>query len=228
MNDPYSAGGIHLPDIYVIKPIFVGGELEAFSCVVAHHADVGGIVPGSNSTTATEIYQEGLRIPLLKLYDAGVPNSAIFSILEHNVRVPDLVLGDLRAEIAAARTGERAYLQLIERYGVSDLRQYTAELLDYSERLARAEIAALRDGTYSFTDFIDHDSISSEPVVIHVALTVHGDSVEVDFAGSSAQVPGGINSPLPFTRSAPNAPNVAPHVWFASVLSPARQPKPIG
>jgi N-methylhydantoinase B len=90
MNDPYGAGGIHLPDIYVIKPIFVGANLEAFSCVVAHHADVGGIVPGSNSTTATEIYQEGLRIPLLKLYDAGVANEAIFALLAHNVRVPDL------------------------------------------------------------------------------------------------------------------------------------------
>jgi N-methylhydantoinase B len=202
MNDPYSAGGIHLPDIYVIKPIFVGGDLEAFSCVVAHHADVGGIVPGSNSTTATEIYQEGLRIPLLKLYDAGVANSAIFSLLEHNVRIPDVVLGDLRAEIAAARTGERAYLRLIERYGVADLRRYTAELLDYSERLARAEIAVLRDGTYRFTDYIDHDSIGSEPVIINVALTISGEHAEVDFDGSSPQVPGGINSPLPFTRSA--------------------------
>src|SRR5712692_6737043 len=202
MNDPYSAGGIHLPDIYVIKPVFVGAELEAFSCVVAHHTDVGGIVPGSNSTTATEIFQEGLRIPLLKLYDGGVPNAAIFSILEHNVRVPDKVLGDLRAEIAAARTGERASLQLIERYGVAELRRYSAELLDYSERLARAEIAFLRDGTYTFTDYIDNDSISSEQVVIQVALTVRGDSAEVDFEGSSPQVPGGINSPLPFTKSA--------------------------
>src|SRR5713226_10025540 len=101
LNDPYGSGGIHLPDIYVIKPIFVEADLEAFSCVVAHHTDVGGIVPGSNSTTATEIYQEGLRIPLLKLYDGGIPNEAIFSILEHNVRVTDVVLGDLRAEIAA-------------------------------------------------------------------------------------------------------------------------------
>lgn len=202
MNDPYSAGGIHLPDIYVIKPIFVGAELEAFSCVVAHHTDVGGIVPGSNSTTATEIYQEGLRIPLLKLYDGGVPNAAIFSLLEHNVRVPDVVLGDLRAEIAAARTGERAYLHLIERYGVAEMRRYTAELLDYSERRARAEIALLRDGTYTSTGYIDNDSISSEPVVIRVALILRGDSAEVDFEGSSPQVPGGINSPLPFTKSA--------------------------
>ncbi len=202
LNDPYGSGGIHLPDIYVIKPIFIEAELEAFSCVVAHHTDVGGIVPGSNSTTATEIYQEGLRLPLLKLYDGGIPNEAIFAILEHNVRVPDVVLGDLRAEIAAARTGERAYLQLIDRYGVAELRRYTAELLDYSERLARAEIAQLADGTYTFTDYIDNDSIEPDPVIIQVALTIRGEHAHVDFAGSSPQVRGGINSPLPFTRSA--------------------------
>jgi N-methylhydantoinase B len=131
-----------------------------------------------------------------------VANEAIFALLEHNVRVPDLVLGDLRAEIAAARTGERAFLRLVARYGIDNLRRYMAELLDYTERLARTEIAALADGTYTFTDYIDHDSIGSEPVVIRVALTVHGDSAEVDFEGSSPQVPGGINSPLPFTRSA--------------------------
>ena len=202
MNDPYGSGGIHLPDIYVIKPIFVSSELEAFSCVVAHHTDVGGIVPGSNSTTATEIYQEGLRIPLLKLFDAGQPNEAIFALVEHNVRVPDLVLGDLRAEIAAARTGERTFLGMVEKYGVPELRRYTADLLSYTETLARAEISALRDGTYTFTDYIDNDSITMDPVVIRVALTVKGDQVEVDFAGSSPQVPGGINSPFPFTKSA--------------------------
>lgn len=202
MNDPYGSGGIHLPDIYVIKPIFVGTDLEAFACVVAHHTDVGGIVPGSNSTTATEIYQEGLRIPMLKLYDAGQPNEAIFALVEHNVRVPELVLGDLRAEIAAARTGERSFLRLVEKYGVPDLRRYMSELLAYTEGLARAEIAALRDGTYTFTDYIDNDSITDNPVVINVSLTVAGDQVEVDFAGSSPQVAGGINSPIVFTRSA--------------------------
>jgi N-methylhydantoinase B len=202
MNDPYGSGGIHLPDIYVIKPIFIEGELEAFSCVVAHHTDVGGIVPGSNSTTATEIYQEGLRIPMLKLYDAGRPNEAIFALVEHNVRVPDLVLGDLRAEIAAARTGERVFLGLVEKYGAPQLRRYMAELLDYTEALARAEITALPDGTVTFTDHIDNDSVTDLPVVIQVALTAKGDQVEVDFAGSSPQVSGGINSPLPFTKSA--------------------------
>jgi N-methylhydantoinase B len=202
MNDPYGSGGIHLPDIFVIKPVFSGSELESFSCVVAHHTDVGGIVPGSNSTTATEIYQEGLRIPTLKLFERGVPNPAIFAIIEKNVRVPDKVLGDLRAEIAAANTGERTYQQLISRYGAATLRQYMDELLDYSERLARADIRTLPNGVYDFTDHIDNDSVDPGPVVIHVAITVKDDSVEVDFDGTSPQVRGGINSPLPFSKSA--------------------------
>ena len=201
-NDPYGAGGIHLPDIYVIKPVFVDSTLESFSCVVAHHTDVGGMVPGSNSTTATEIYQEGLRIPCVKLFERGVPNEAIFGIIEKNVRVPDKVLGDLRAQIAAANTGERTYRALIGHYGSATLRQYNDALLDYSERLAREEIRTIPNGTYTFTDYIDHDSVDPDPVVIRLALTVNDDSVVADFAGTSPQVRGGINSPLPFTKSA--------------------------
>lgn len=202
MNDPYGSGGIHLPDIYVIKPVFVDGQVEAFACTVAHHTDVGGIVPGSNASTATEIYQEGLRLPTLKLFERGVPSEAIFAIVESNVRVPKKVLGDLRAQISAATTGERAYLDLVRRYGVETLRVYTDALLDYSERLAREEIRALPNGTYHFTDYIDHDSVDPDPVVFQVAVTVEDDHLIVDFAGTSPQVRGGINSPLPFTKSA--------------------------
>ena len=202
LNDPYGSGGIHLPDIYVIKPVFVEDELQGFACVLAHHTDVGGLVPGSNSTAATEIYQEGLCIPALKLYARGVPNEAIFAIIERNVRVPDKVLGDLRAEIAAAAIGERSYQALAERYGAATLRSYTDELLDVSERLAREEIRALPDGVYEFTSHIDGDAIETGPVVIHVTITIDGDSIRVDLAGSSPQVKAGINSPIAFTKSA--------------------------
>ena len=202
MNDPYGSGGIHLPDIYVIKPVFNGSDLESFSCVVAHHTDVGGIVPGSNSTTATEIYQEGLRIPTLKLFERGIPNEAIFALIEKAVRVPDKVLGDLRATIAAANTGERTYQQLVSRYGAETLRDYMDELLNYSERLAREDIRSLPNGVYEFTSHIDHDSVDPAPVVFHVAVTIKDDTVEVDFEGTSPQVRGGINCPLPFTKSA--------------------------
>jgi N-methylhydantoinase B len=201
-NDPYGSGGIHLPDIYVIQPVFVDGALEAFACTVAHHTDVGGYIPGSNSTTTTEIYQEGLRIPTLHLYRAGQPVEAVFELLRANVRVPEKVLGDLRAQIAAAATGVQTYRALAARYGAATLRRYTDALLDYSERLARAEITAMPDGTYTFTDYIDHDSVDPEPVQFRASVTIAGDHLIVDLAGSSPQVRGGINTPLPFTRSA--------------------------
>lgn len=201
-NDPYTAGGIHLPDIYVFKPVFAGGRLEGFSGVVAHHTDVGGIVPGSNSTESTEIFQEGLRIPALKLFERGVPNEAVFDFIATNVRVPDKVLGDLRSQIAAANTGERGYIHLIERYGAEGMRRYARELLDYAERRARAEIAKLPKGTWEFTDHIDADNIEEGPVIIRCRLTIGEDRIALDFDGTSLQVPAGINSPIPFSRAA--------------------------
>lgn len=230
LNDPYGSGGIHLPDIYVIKPVFVADALEGFACVLAHHTDVGGLVPGSNSTAATEIYQEGLRIPTLKLYERGIPNEAIFAIVEKNVRVPEKVLGDLRAEIAAATIGEREYQQLAQRYGAATLRAYVAELLDLSERLAREEIRRLPKGTFAFTSHIDGDSIESGPVVFRVALTIEDEKVIADFAGTSPQVKAGINSPLPFSQSAvygalrlvmdPSIPNSAGYFRAIEVRAP--------
>ncbi len=202
LNDPYGSGGIHLPDIFTIKPVFIDDELQGFSCSLAHHTDIGGIVPGGNSTNATEIFQEGLRIPTLKLYERGVPNAAIFAIIERNVRVPDKVLGDLRAQIAAANIGEREYRALAERYGAATLREYSDALLDYSERLAREAVRRLPDGTYRFTSHIDGDNIPTGAVTIQVAVQIIEDRIIVDFDGSSAQVQAGINSPLPFTKSA--------------------------
>ena len=244
LNDPYGSGGIHLPDIYVIKPVFVARSLEGFSCVVAHHTDVGGLVPGSNSTSSREIFQEGINIPTLKLYERGVPNEAIFAILEKNVRVPDKVLGDLRAEITAAIIGEREYLRMVGRYGAHNLRTIASELLDLSERMARSEIRALPNGTYEFTDYIDADGVLQEPVALKVAVIVEDERVIVDFAGSSPQVRAGINSPLAFTESAargavrmvldPGIPNSAGYFRCidvrapeASVVNP-RSPAPCG
>ena len=202
MNDPYGSGGIHLPDIFVIKPVFVDGELEGFSGATAHHTDVGGLVPGSNSTDSTEIYQEGIRIPTLKLYHAGVPDEAIFAIIEKNVRVPIKVLGDLRAEIAAVHTGDRLYQQLAERYGAATLRRYMDAVLEYTEELVREEISAMPDGVYEFTSHIDADNIKEGPVVVKATLTIQGERIIVDLAGSSPQVKAGINSPMTFTKSA--------------------------
>ncbi len=244
LNDPYSSGGIHLPDIYVIQPIFVDGKLEGFAGVIAHHTDVGGIVPGSNSTDSTEIYQEGLRIPTLKLYDAGTPNDTLFAMIQKNVRLPDLVMGDLRAQVAAAHTGERQFQSLAGKYGAAALRRYMDALLDYTEDLARREIADLPDGTYEATGHIDADNIDDGPVVIHASLTISGEHVTVDLAGSSSQVKAGINSPLPFTKAAvygairlvmdPAIPNSAGYTRLIDVKAPEasvvhpRLPAPCG
>ena len=116
LNDPFD-GGMHLPDIFVIKPIFIDGERKAFTVTVCHHTDVGGRVAGSNASDSTEIYQEGLRIPPLKLYDQGERSEAIFALMEKNVRVPINVLGDIRAQLSACHVGERQFLELVERYG---------------------------------------------------------------------------------------------------------------
>ena len=201
LNDPFE-GGTHLPDIFLIKPVFIDGALSFFVLEVGHHIDIGGRVPGGNAADSTEVYQEGLRLPPMKLYDAGVRNEAIFRILGANVRVPDMVLGDLDAKLAALETGERNLRELVRRYGVELLTKYAHDLMDYSERLTREEISRLPDGTYSFEDFLDDDGIGDEPVPVRAAITVAGDQLVVDFAGTAPQTAGALNTTLSMTESA--------------------------
>ena len=195
-NDPYGCGGQHLPDIYVIKPIFVAGELEGYAATMAHHADVGGIAPGSIAVHATEIYQEGLRIPLSKLADAGVESEILFRLLAANTRQPIHVLGDLRAQLAACRVGERGLTALLERYG-SDAHFYMDELQRVAERLMRAELGLLPDGVHTFTDYIDGVGDEPVPIPICVRVEIAADEVLIDFAGNLApdrgerELPGG-------------------------------------
>jgi N-methylhydantoinase B len=202
LNDPYTSGGIHLPDVFIIKPVFAEDALQGFVGAVAHQADIGGLVPGSNSTESTEIYQEGLRIPTSKLYAEGVPSEAVFDLIATNVRLPIQVRGDMRSQLAACEIGERALLALIDRYGAAELNRHCEALLDYSELRARQEISALPDGKYEFEDYIDADNIKEGPLKIVVSLEIAGDEITVDLEGSSPQVPAGINSPLPFTHAA--------------------------
>ncbi len=201
-NDPYVAGGQHLPDIYIVKPIFLERTLKGWATTVAHHNDVGGIVPGSNAIGARDIYGEGLRLPALKLKERGVDVRPIWEILELNVRVPVKVLGDIRAQIAACTVAERSFLDLYRRYGEAVTDAYFAEIHRYAERLSRAEIAEIPDGVYRFENCIDGLGTRPEEIPIRVALHVHGDSVTVDWAGSHPQVHAGINSPMPFTKAA--------------------------
>lgn len=199
LNDPYD-GGMHLPDIFMFKPIFSGERLLGFSVVIAHHCDVGGRVPGSNASDSTEIFQEGLRIAPMKLYERGVPNKTLFKIIEKNVRLPDLVLGDLDAQYATCNIGGREMLNLFARHG-GELEVYFDRLIDYGEALTRKAIAGWPDGDYTFTDYIDGDGFSLAPIPIVCRITVKGDHLWIDFAGSSPQVKGAINATLSFVKS---------------------------
>ena len=200
MNDPFD-GGMHIPDIFIVQPIFWEGERVAFAVATAHHLDLGGRLPGSSACDNTEIFQDGFRMPWLKLYRRGEPDESLFTLLRANVRVPHQTLGDVRAQLAACHIGERAVHDLIRRYGLDTFKTCTADLLDYTERLVRAEIARWPDGVHSFVDYMDNDGLGGGPVRIEVRITVEGDHLTADFTGSSPQIRGAMNSTLSFTAS---------------------------
>ena len=200
-NDPYE-GASHLPDIFLFKPIFYNEALMGWTCVIAHHTDIGGRVAGGNACDNTEIYQEGLRIPPIKLIEEGQLNKAVWRILDKNVRVPDKVLGDVMAQLSALRQGERDVLQLVEDHGLEELKNYMTDIIDYTERLTRAEIEGLPNGTWEFTDYIDDDGIDPGPIAIKVKVTIEGEEMLVDFTGTSPQATGSINPNFAFTKSA--------------------------
>lgn len=200
-NDPYGAGGMHLPDFYIIKPVFVDGIIEGYVATLAHQSDVGGIAPGGMAVFAQDIFQEGLRIPVLKLFEEGKLNKAILDLVERNTRIPTNVIGDIYAQIAACTTGEKAFVRLVQRYGSAEFRRYTEELHDYAERLIRSEIAAIPDGTYAFEDYLDGLGEHPEPIRFCARLTVSGDHIHVDWTGTSPQVKAAINGPLPTTHA---------------------------
>tara|TARA_B100000686_G_scaffold353493_1_gene459349 strand:+ start:295 stop:2043 length:1749 start_codon:yes stop_codon:yes gene_type:complete len=200
MNDPFG-GGMHIPDIFVVKPIFWEEERIAFSVSTAHHLDLGGRLPGSSACDNTEIFHDGLRIPWLKLYHRGVADEALFALLRANVRVPHMTLGDLNAQLSACHIGERSILELTARYGIETFKNGTAELIDYTERLVRGEIASWPDGNSTFVDYLDSDGVGGPRVKLEVTITVNGDSLVADFTGSDPQVPGAINNSLSFTAS---------------------------
>ena len=202
MNDPFD-GGMHLPDIFIFKPIFWEGRRVAFAATICHHADVGGRVPGSNASDSTEIYQEGLRIPAMKLYDRGARNDTLWTLIEKNVRIPVQVFGDLRAQLAACTIAERQFLDLIERFGSENVDAYMKEVIDYAERLTRAAIRDLPDGEFDFEDWIDDDGIDIDrPIRLYVKVSKCGDEMSVDWTGSSEQVKGAINNTLSYTKAA--------------------------
>ena len=202
LNDPFE-GGMHLPDIFIIKPVFAEGERIAFVLTTAHHGDVGGRVPGSNAADSTEIYQEGLRLPPLKLIEGGVRNETLWTIIETNVRLPVQLFGDLRAQLAACEIAEKQYLEQVVRYGTDTVKIYMAEVMDYAERLARAAVSELPDGEFTFEDWIDDDGVDlGQPIRLFVTVRKEGDHMSFDWTGSAEQVKGAINSTLSVTQAA--------------------------
>ncbi len=199
-NDPYE-GAQHLPDIYLFQPVYLGQALVGWLGVIGHHADIGGRVPGGQGYDNTEIQQEGLRIPPLKLIEAGRPNETLHRLIEKAVRTPDHVLGDLRAQRAALRLGEGLLQDLARRMGVAAFRDLGRELIDYTERLTRRAIAALPDGSWSFTDIVDDDGLSEEAIRIRATVRKAGEDIAVDFTGSSKQTAGSITGLLHMNAS---------------------------
>ncbi len=204
VNDPF-LGGTHLPDITLIVPIHVQIEGEqrhiGFAANRAHHSDVGGMSPGS-MPMATEIYQEGIIIPPLKLWEGERPNQVVLNLILRNIRTPDERRGDLAAQIAANRTAIRRMQELINRWGLASTEEHIDALLAYAERIARATIQSIPDGRYTFTDYLDNDGFSDEPVPITATVTVQGDGLTVDFTGSAGQTRGNVNAVAAVAKSA--------------------------
>jgi N-methylhydantoinase B len=194
LNDPFR-GGTHLPDITAISGVFLGRERRAAYYVAsrAHHADVGGMSPGS-MPMAREIYQEGIRIPPILLARGGHIDRDLLRLIVSNVRTPEEREGDLRAQMMANARGERRLREITAKYGAATVRRNMRSLQDYSERMTRAAIRKLPRGVFRFTDFLDNDGVSPEPVRISAAITIDGDRAEVDFTGSSPQTTGSVNA----------------------------------
>ena len=203
LNDPY-LGGSHLPDVTMVSPVFSADRrrrLIGFVASRAHQSDIGGMAAGS-MPLASELIQEGLIIPPVRLYTGGRLNADILALILRNVRTPIERRGDFEAQVSAQRTGERRLMELASRFGVRLLRQRMAEVQDYAERLTRARLHRIPQGTYRFADQLDDDGRSREPVPIRVAITVRDGRLEADFDGTAEERAGSINAVPAVARSA--------------------------
>ena len=203
-NDPHTAGGTHLPDINYAMPIFIEGEMVAFVCNIAHHADIGGMVPGSMAGGMSEIYQEGLRIPVIRLFDKGVLQTDIMDILMLNVRVPEERRGDHNAQIASCRLGVRRFMEVVDVYSLPSVLSAFDEIISRTALRMRAAITEIPDGVYTFNDFMDADGINTYDIPICLTLTVKGERIYLDFDGTSSQVRGNINTTMNAVQASVN------------------------
>lgn len=188
-NDPYLGGSTHLPDVSVVAPLHVDGELIGFAAAVAHHAEFGGSLG-----VAPDIYSEGLRLPILKVMDRGVLDEGLIRLIQLNTRVPVERLGDLRSQFAAVSLGVRRYEALLERYGARAVLEATRMWLDKAETQARAALREMPKGHFAFADQMDSDGAGTTDIPIHVAIDITDDGIAVDFTGTAEQVAGQINT----------------------------------
>jgi N-methylhydantoinase B/oxoprolinase/acetone carboxylase alpha subunit len=200
LNHPYQ-GGTHLPDVTLISPVFIKGRLEFLVANRAHHSDIGGMSPGS-MPLASEIFQEGVIIPPLKILSRGKLNQELLELLLANVRTPEERRGDLMAQIASNRKGVQRLEDVIRKHGLSRVRRYARLIQDYTERILRETLRSLPDGRYSFIDHMDDDGLGSGPVRIGVDITLLGDEAQIDFGASAPQTRGGVNANSAVTLSA--------------------------
>ncbi len=201
LNDPYT-GGTHLPDLTLVAPMVYEDEVVGYAVTRAHHSDVGGMRPGSMPADSREIYQEGLVIPPTRLVRGGEPAHEAIELILANVRTPEVRRGDLRAQLAANRRAEERLTELMERRGADTVQTAMAEVIDYAERRTREALREMPDGTYEAGSEMEGDGVRDEDVPLCVKVTIADDELEVDFAGTSDQVPGNVNCPLSVTRSA--------------------------
>jgi N-methylhydantoinase B len=193
-NSPYEGGGTHLSDVVIVFPVFDGDQLVAWTVNKAHWTEVGGAFPGSASTISTDIFQEGLHFRFLRLYDHGEINVSLIELIRANVRLPDSTIGDLHAGVAACRVGGNRILELIAKYGRDLVLAAMSDLLEYGERMTRAALARLPQGTYRAEDLIEEDGLGNGPFVVKVCVTIAGDRMIADFTGTSPQARGPINT----------------------------------
>jgi N-methylhydantoinase B len=201
INDPYS-GGTHLPDITLVSPIAREGRIIGYAVTRAHHSDVGGMRPGSMPSDSREVYQEGLIIPPVRLVRGGEYVDDVLDLVLANVRTPAIRRGDLRAQIAGNRIAEERIGELIERRGEEIVLAAFDEVISYTERRTREAVRDLPDGDYRAEDAMEGDGILDEDIPVRAKVTINGDSITIDFAGTAEAVPGNVNCPLPVTRSA--------------------------
>ena len=194
-NIPSEGGGTHLSDVVILVPVFHEARLIAWTVNKAHWTEVGGSQAGSVSTHATEVFQEGIQFPFIKLYERGRLNDALVALIRANVRLPDSTIGDMHAGVAAARVGARRVLELVEKYGVGAVLAAMDGLLDYGERMTREELKRLPAGVYEAEDVVESDGLGNGPFTVKVKVTITPDRITTDFTGSSGPAKGPINCP---------------------------------